>query len=108
MHHEPDSLLALFGASSPPTYVSSEGTSTYSFRKASHIRFFSGPIIVFVSPDLGSYRPSLSFDLFLPCAVCFETKPEITPGAYSHLMRGEGLGSHASCQVTAVCLFENI
>lgn len=89
MHHESDSLLALLRLF------------------PSHIRLF-GTNHCFGSPDLGSYRSSLAFDLSLPCAVCLETKPEIRSGAYFHFIRGEGLGSHASCQVTAVCLFENI
>lgn len=42
------------------------------------------------------------------CAVCLETKPEVGPDAYYHFMRVEGLGSHALCQVTAACPFENI
>ncbi|CAP91712.1 hypothetical protein PCH_Pc13g06430 [Penicillium rubens Wisconsin 54-1255] len=48
-------------------------------------------------PD-GSGRLLSLIRLCFCCAVCLEPKPEVGPDPYYHLMRAEGLGSHALCQ----------
>lgn len=52
MHHEPDSLFGSFQRLFPShiRVVSSESTSTYSFRETSHIRFFRDQLLFLSSP----------------------------------------------------------
>lgn len=100
MHHEPDSLLALFGASSPPTYVSSEGTSTYSFRKASHIRFF-GTDYCFCLPRFGFIQ--VLFVIWFVFALRCLLRDKTGNYAGCLLPLDERRGARVSCIVSSDC-----